>query len=292
MMNGDYEHAHIDVNGVRAHYIEAGEGHPFVLVHGGGAGSCGETGYGDVLGALGRTFHAIAPDIVGYGRTKPRGPEDYWGQAQGDFLVQFLEALDLGPVFLAGHSYGGFTVSYAALERPDLVERLILIDSLGGTFPIRPTPEGRTYFLGPAGVAYEQPSLDNVRESMEQTFVNQDLVTDERVALRYEMVLRNYEYAKGRSEVVGATIEAANRHRSYKGRHIADWAAQLAMPVLLTWSSLHSHIHWGIYYLTRNPNAEMHIFPWSGHPVQSDQRDRWIDVVTDWLTSESVRRPG
>lgn len=290
-MTEGYRHSYLDLNGIRAHYIEAGEGHPFVLVHGGGAGSCGETSYGDVVGPLGESFHAIAPDIVGYGRTEPRGSEDYWGQAQGDFLIAFLDALDLGPAFLAGHSYGGFTVSYAAQKRPDLVDRLILIDSLGGTFPIRPTPEGRGYFFGPAGIAYEEPTLESTRQKLESGLVHQDLVTDDRVALRYEIAAKNYEYAKSRSEVVGATIEAANRHRSYRGRHIADWADQLEMPVLLTWSAMQSHVQWGIYYLTRNPGAEMHIFPWSGHPVMIDQRDRWLDVVTNWLTHEPARRP-
>ena len=45
-MSREYEHGYIDVDGVRAHYIEAGEGRPLVLVHGAGAGSSGETSYG------------------------------------------------------------------------------------------------------------------------------------------------------------------------------------------------------------------------------------------------------
>jgi len=290
-MNQDYQHSRIDVDGVSAHFIEAGEGHPFVLLHGGGAGSCGETSYGDVVGPLGETFHAIALDNVGYGRTEARGPEDYWGQAQARFLIRFIETLDEGPVFVAGHSYGGFVSSYAALERPDLVERLILIDSLGGTFPIRPTLEGRGYFSGPAGVEVNEPTLDGTREKLKRYYFHQDVITDERVELRYEIASRNYEYAKRRSEVTGASLEAASKNRTYQDRHIADWADQLEMPVLLTWSSMHSHIHWGIYYLTRNPNAEMHIFPWSGHPVQTDQKDRWLEVVTGWLTNEPARRP-
>ena len=75
-MNGEYNHAYIDVDGVKTHYIEAGEGSPLVLIHGRGAGSSGEANYGDVIGPLGENFHAIAPDIIGYGYTAPRGLQD------------------------------------------------------------------------------------------------------------------------------------------------------------------------------------------------------------------------
>ena len=40
----EWEDKFIEVDGVRTHYIEAGKGEPLVLIHGGGAGSCGESG--------------------------------------------------------------------------------------------------------------------------------------------------------------------------------------------------------------------------------------------------------
>ena len=117
--NKNYSHAWIDVDGVKTHYVEAGQGAPFVLIHGGGASSSGEVNYYDVIGPLGKKFHVIAPDIVGFGYTAPRGAQDYSGKAQGDHLVRFIEALDVGPVYLNGNSHGGYLVQYAALERPD-----------------------------------------------------------------------------------------------------------------------------------------------------------------------------
>ena len=118
--NKNYSHAWIDVDGVKTHYVEAGQGAPFVLIHGGGASSSGEVNYYDVIGPLRKKFHVIAPDIVGFGYTAPRGAQDYSGKAQGDHLVRFIEALDVGPVYLNGNSHGGYLVQYAALERPDL----------------------------------------------------------------------------------------------------------------------------------------------------------------------------
>jgi len=290
-MGNEYKHSYIDIDGVKAHYIEAGEGDPFVLVHGGGAGSSGEANYGDVVGPLGEHFHAIAPDIVGFGYTDPRGPEDYSGQAQGDFLVRFIEALDVGPVFLAGNSHGGFLVQYAAHERPDLVRRLIIINSLNGTHPIPPLPEGRRYIYAPGGHQYRKPTMEGIRKGQERFYAHKDLVTDERVKRSYEITLRNYEYADKKGMAVSYSVAASNRNLSYKGKHISEWAGELKMPVLLTWSEPGSKIEWGLSHFFKVPGCEMHLFPWSGHHVQTDQRDRWVQVVTNWLKNETARPP-
>ena len=155
--NKNYSHAWIDVDGVKTHYVEAGQGAPFVLIHGGGASSSGEVNYYDVIGPLGKKFHVIAPDIVGFGYTAPRGAQDYSGKAQGDHLVRFIEALDVGPVYLNGNSHGGYLVQYAALERPDLVRRLVITNSLNGTFPIPELPEGASYIYAPGGHPVSSP---------------------------------------------------------------------------------------------------------------------------------------
>ena len=48
--NPNYKHAWIDVDGVKTHYIEAGSGPPFVLVHGALSWESGEVNYSDVMG--------------------------------------------------------------------------------------------------------------------------------------------------------------------------------------------------------------------------------------------------
>ena len=268
-----------------------GQGAPFVLIHGGGASSSGEVNYYDVIGPLGKKFHVIAPDIVGFGYTAPRGAQDYSGKAQGDHLVRFIEALDVGPVYLNGNSHGGYLVQYAALERPDLVRRLVITNSLNGTFPIPELPEGASYIYAPGGHQYSARTVEQTRASLARFYFHEDLVTEERVQLVHDIYMRNYGYADKRGRAVSYSVEASNTNLSYKGKHITEWAGELQMPVLLMWSEPGSKIEWGVAHFFRIPGAEMHLFPWSGHHLFADQRDRWLQVVTSWLNNEPARRP-
>ncbi len=284
-MEEDYRHSYIMVDGVKTHYIEAGSGTPFVLVHGGGAGSSGEANYGDVIGPLGENFHAIAPDVIGFGYTDPRGPQDYPGHAQGDFLIKFIDALDEGPVYLAGNSHGGFLTQWVCHNQPDLVKKLIIINSLNGTHSL---PSER-YIYAPGGHQYQKPTLEGIKQGQLRFFAHKDLVTDERVKRGYEITLQNYEFADKKGRANSSTLDDANRNLSYKGKHISHWAGDLKMPVLLTWSEPGSKIEWGLEHFFKVPGSEMHLFPWSGHHVQTDQRDRWVQVVTNWLLNEPAR---
>ena len=257
----------------------------------GRSASSGEVNYYDVIGPLGKKFHVIAPDIVGFGYTAPRGAQDYSGKAQGDHLVRFIEALDVGPVYLNGNSHGGYLVQYAALERPDMVRRLVITNSLNGTFPIPELPEGASYIYAPGGHQYPARTVEQTRASLARFYFHEDLVTEERVQLVHDIYMRNYGYADKRGRAVSYSVEASNTNLSYKGKHITEWAGELQMPLLLMWSEPGSKIEWGVAHFFRIPGAEMHLFPWSGHHLFADQRDRWLQVVTSWLNNEPARRP-
>jgi pimeloyl-ACP methyl ester carboxylesterase len=280
-----YKHRWIDVDGVRTHYLEAGSGPTFVLVHGALPWESAEVNYGDVIGGLSKHFHVIAGDMVGYGYTKPRGPQDYTGQAQGEFLIHFMDALRLGPVFLTGSSHGGFLTQYVAHERPNMVKKLIITNSLNGTSANRP----------PMSEAEKQPlpsqTKEQIRNMLERYYKHKDLVTEERVRLVHDVYQRNYKYSTLRSQTVFPSVERYNQNLSYKGKHISEWGGQLKMPLLLVWSEPGSRIEWGLEHLARVPGSEMHILPWSGHHLFTDQSARWVQIVTDWLLNAPARPP-
>ncbi|MEX2356086.1 MAG: alpha/beta fold hydrolase, partial [Thermaerobacterales bacterium] len=162
-MHKTWQDRYVEIDAVRAHYIESGRGQAetVLLIHGGGAISSAEMNYGAIMEPLGRHFRVIALDVVGFGETPPRGPQDYPAAAQGDFIVKFLAEMDLS-AHVGGNSHGGWLAQYVAHEAPERTRRLIIINSLNGSSPLPPEPEGLRYIHSPEGHAHEPPTLDRM----------------------------------------------------------------------------------------------------------------------------------
>jgi triacylglycerol lipase len=157
------------------HYVEAGRGQPVILLH--GLGATKET-WLPSLGALAAKYHVYAIDQIGFGRSdKPY--LDYKIATFVDFLHGFLVAQNLGKVTLVGNSLGGWIALEFAVQHPDLVDRLVLVDSAGLTF------------LRPAPVDLNPSSLAATRALMEALFYDKKLVTEPIVRQVFADHLRN-----------------------------------------------------------------------------------------------------
>src|SRR5690606_7624167 len=95
----------IQADGLRTHYLEAGEGPPLVLVHGGGAGADARGNWQDCIPLLARRFRVLAPDMVGFGASEKPLPEvrAYDQRGRNRHLTAFLQALDLREAVLVGN---------------------------------------------------------------------------------------------------------------------------------------------------------------------------------------------
>lgn len=110
--------------------IEAGQGRPLLLVHGG----LGEAfQWAPLIPLLARRYRVLAVDRPGHGLADPF---DYRGVdllAFGSrFAGEILDALGLQSAAVLGNSMGGLWATGFALERPERVTRLILIGSPAG----------------------------------------------------------------------------------------------------------------------------------------------------------------
>ncbi|MGI9608074.1 MAG: alpha/beta fold hydrolase [Acidimicrobiales bacterium] len=72
------------------------------------------------------TYEVFAPDLRGHGDSDWAGP--YTFQTMCDDVTGLIDALGLTSVVLLGHSMGGNIAYLVAMQRPDLVERLIIED--------------------------------------------------------------------------------------------------------------------------------------------------------------------
>jgi pimeloyl-ACP methyl ester carboxylesterase len=152
-----------DVDGVPTWYAEHGEGEPLVYLH----GAFGDSRELDpVRDAYTARFRVYAPERRGHGRTPDvDGPFSYPAFAAD--TIAFLDAVVGGPTDLVGYSDGAITALHVALERPDLVRRLVLIS---GQFHRRglisgflDTPDAAAMLVDtPLAVAYGEVSPDGV----------------------------------------------------------------------------------------------------------------------------------
>jgi len=113
----------VDVNGFRTYYEVHGKGDPLVLLHGGFGGA---DLWGAQISDLENRFRVLVPEQRGHGHTPDgEGPITY--QLLADDLVAFLERLVGAPVFLVGASDGGNVGLIVAMQRPDLLRKLVTI---------------------------------------------------------------------------------------------------------------------------------------------------------------------
>jgi len=116
-----------EVNGLRLHYLEAGEGDPILLLHGFPTSS---HLYRNILPELGKTHRAIALDLPGYGLSDKPLDVSYDYDFYETVLNSFLDALGIGEIHLAVHDLGGPVGLYWAIQNPGRVPKLIILNTL------------------------------------------------------------------------------------------------------------------------------------------------------------------
>lgn len=132
-LQGAFAAKTVDVGGISTRYLEAGDGPPIVLIHGGGAGAdCYGNWYG-CIPLLAENFHVYAVDMLGFGRNHHPDPDDfaYTQDARVAHLAGFVEAIGQDRVSLVGNSMGGMTSIGVTVGRPGLVDKLVLMGSAG-----------------------------------------------------------------------------------------------------------------------------------------------------------------
>jgi pimeloyl-ACP methyl ester carboxylesterase len=111
-------HRFIDTNGIRMHIAEAGSGPLVLFCHG-----WPESWYSwrhqlEAVAAAG--FHAVAPDMRGYGQTdKPEAIDQYTLMHLTGDMVGVLDALKQEQAVIVGHDWGAPVAWHSALFRPD-----------------------------------------------------------------------------------------------------------------------------------------------------------------------------
>jgi haloalkane dehalogenase len=125
---GGFEPQHTSFDGLRLAHVDAGDGAPVVLVHGEPTWSFL---WRKVMGPLIEAGHrCIAPDLPGFGRSdKPTDIGWYTYDRHVGALSSVLEALDVRDATIVVHDWGGPIGLRTAVEQPERVARIVILDT-------------------------------------------------------------------------------------------------------------------------------------------------------------------
>lgn len=267
-MSGRY----VVADGIRTHYLDAGDGPALVLLHGGEFGAAAELTWEGCIPLWRKRFRVLALDLVGFGRSSKL--RDFAGGQRGLMVSQVsavLRTLDIPKAFFVGTSLSG-RMLLDMVSRGDPAWPVQAVVAAGiGLAP--PTAAGRKVLADFDG------TLDGLRPSMDVLFHDPAFRDSE------DLLRRRYEFAAmpGAWETgVAATLRSPVRAGGQPPRR--DYGS-VAVPVQLvrgehdalvpldTWQALAGQI----------PGARTATIAGSGHYPQIERPAAFGAAVLDFL---------
>jgi haloalkane dehalogenase len=119
----------LEIDSERMHYVDEGHGEPVLLLHGEPTSSFL---WRKIIPQL--PGRVVAPDLIGFGRSdKPEDVGWYSYDRHVESIARLVEELDLTGLTLVVHDWGGPIGLRVAVEHPERVERLVLLNTgIGG----------------------------------------------------------------------------------------------------------------------------------------------------------------
>jgi pimeloyl-ACP methyl ester carboxylesterase len=210
----------VTVFGYKLHYLEAGLGEPVILLHGTGGEGARWT---PQIQGLSSDFRVIALDQIGFGQSDKPMTTYHSGVVAG-FLAGFMKAIGVPKASLIGQSMGAAVALSLAVEKPEMVERLVLVN--GGGFRTEP-PAPRTPPDWHARQIANAGTLAESREYMEKLYYDHSFVTDKLVEQNLMQRLRS-------AYTIESMQTAADRGL---GGVSEDQVCAIKAPTLLVWGA-------------------------------------------------------
>lgn len=262
---------------MRLHYQEKGTGTPLILIHG---FTSSTYSWKDVFEPLAKSYRVIAVDLKGFGFSgKPDG--DYTRRAQAILVAHLLDYLKIENAWLAGNSMGGEVSLNFALQNPQRVAGLILIDSAGVSVPgsnsLAPG-YARIPFVGPVLIALALTSDRLVRQGLDKSFYDDAKVTDERVAAYYRpLKTRGGQLAALRARTQWGLFPIEQDLNKINSPTLIIWGAEDALIPLEAGRKMNSLIK----------DSKLVIIERCGHVPQEELPERVFDEMTKFIEGSS-----
>lgn len=271
----DFQRKTMLVDGLATGYLEAGEGEPVVLLHGGEFGASAELGWERNISALSAHFRVLAPDMLGYGNSaKVIDFVDGRGM-RIRHVARFCEVLGVDSAYFVGNSMGAINLlNDTTSEAPRLPVRSLAIICGGGEI------QQNKHF---EAVQEYDASLPAMRSIVEALFHDPGYPADD------EYVGRRYES----STAPGAweAVAAARFRRPGSSRPPTPSATRayerIRVPTLVVEGGEDKLLPpgWAAEIAKQIDGARSHVVADAGHCPQIEQPSTVNDLLLEFLAS-------
>lgn len=279
------EHSHfVAVDGMRVHYQEFGDvAKPAILlIHGYTSSVYSWRSSAPLLADAG--YHVIAIDLIGFGYSEKPRWFDYSIQSQARMVARFMNRVGIGRATVVGCSYGGAVAATLALDYPERIEKLVLVDAvINDNLRNHPVLRlGSIPGIGEALTPFLADSRAYLRRRMHGTLapVNHHLITEERI----DNVLRPLRAADGHHSLL-ATSRAWRAERIERDAHLINqptlivWGEDDAVIPVADGHNLHESILNSRFVVIRN----------CGHVPQEERPELFAELVSDFCRDRKGR---
>jgi 2-hydroxymuconate-semialdehyde hydrolase len=261
----------INAAGWQTNVHDTGTGQPVMLIHGSGPGVTAWANWRLIMPSLASERRVVAPDMLGFGYSERPADQLYNKDRWIAHAIGVLDELKLEQVDLVGNSFGGGLALALALKYPHRVRRLILMGSVGVSFPLT---EGLDAVWG------YQPSLERMRELLDIFAYDRSLVNDELAELRYNASVR-----PGFQESFAAMFPAPRQRWIDMLASNEDQIRVLPHQTLIIHGRDDQIIPFdaSLRLFDLIPNAQLHAFGKCGHWTQIEHAERFAQLVNNFL---------
>ena len=235
--------------------------------------------------ALRSDYRVIRFDQIGHGLTGAANDEDYSPERFVDSVDLVADKLGLEKFVLAGNSMGGGIAMAYAMEHPERLSGLVLVDAGGA--PIKREGGGNLAFtlarnpiLGP--VLSQMLPRSIIEKSLKQSVSVQSIVTP-------QMVDRYWEMARypGNREATRARFSMP--YRTFTAGEIA----KVQVPTLVMWGEDDALIPYeaASWYMQHLPKGTLANYRGIGHLPQEEAPERSVADLRRWLAGILTRQP-
>jgi pimeloyl-ACP methyl ester carboxylesterase len=269
---------YVKVGNINTRFWQAGDkGSAVVLVH--GLGGFIENWVNNI-NVLAQRHRVYAMDLVGFGRSdKTPLVKDIYALVQ--FISDFMDTQDIRQASLVGNSMGGGLVLQFALQFPQKVVKLVLVDNAGMGRDV--IIDFRVCSLPFLGEFLIRPSLKGTEKLWKEIVYDPALVTPDLVKMGYEL-----GSLPGASESLLIVLRAGINlwgQRADLTKSLLKDLGKIAAPTIIFWGrqdriipAAHAQIA-----ASKIPGAELHIFDCCGHMPMFEHPNEFNKTVLDFL---------